>query len=173
MKLQIPRVSSLQQPAIRLFGLHGRCRLILTTEWLLDLSSTTHGNSESCRFFLWHPQKKTETNSFQCLSPPNGLDFLFCCRCFVFGPAQTVGVLFCWRKKRPKPIQNDSLREALDRFFCISSFERSNGGKVSGQPQWGCSLRGVPSEFISLKKHTHTNGVLGWVSDCFFWVKQE
>lgn len=165
-KLQIPRVSSLQQPAIRLFGLHGRCRM---TSYRI---AARPFKLESCRCFFGTPKKKPETHSFQCLPPPQQLGFSLLCRCFVFGPAQTVGVLFCWRKKRPKPIQNDSLGEALDRFFCISSWTVQWRFQASHSEGKACGVFQVNSLLEKTHTHTHTRRVLGWVSDCFL-VKQE
>lgn len=150
-KLQIPRVSSLQQPAIRLFGLHGRCRM---TSYRI---AARPFKLESCRCFFGTPKKKPETHSFQCLPPPQQLGFSLLCRCFVFGPAQTVGVLFCWRKKRPKPIQNDSLGEALDRFFCISSWTVQWRFQASHSEGKACGVFQVNSLLEKTHTHTHTS----------------
>lgn len=119
--------------------------------------------------FMWHPPKQNTWNpQFSVSLSPQQLGFsLFVAAVLFLAQPKRLGFCFVGAKKGRSPIQTDSLGEALDRFFCISSLCRQMAvtGKASHSEGAACGVCQVNS---LLEKHTHTQMVSWGGCQIFF-----
>lgn len=102
------------------FGLHGRCRMI---SYRMAFKYDTWQFGILPVFYVAPPQTKHQKPTFFSVSlPPTAWIFSFVAAVLFLPSPNGWGFVLLAQKKAESPIQNDSLGEALDRFFCISSW---------------------------------------------------